>query len=67
MVRDMGCLLALQYVYPLHVSGSWPLTFLWCNLSGFMLWALFVIGEREGEAAESVGGVRGDESAFFFE
>ena len=46
MIRDMACLLALQYVYPLYVSGNWPLTFLWWNLTGFMLWALFVIGER---------------------
>ncbi|CAN0424437.1 unnamed protein product, partial [Laminaria digitata] len=45
MMRDMGCLLALQYVYPLYVSGNWPLTFLWWNLNGFLLWALFVIGE----------------------
>lgn len=55
MIRDMACLLALQYVYPLYVSGNWPLTFLWWNLNGFMLWALFVIGER-------TGGRKGDHS-----
>lgn len=46
MARDMGCLLALQYVYPEYVAGSWPLTLLWWNANGFMLWALFVVGER---------------------
>ena len=45
MARDMGCLVALHYVYPLYVEGSWPLTFLWWNAAGFMLWALFVVGE----------------------
>lgn len=46
MARDMGCLLALHYVYPQYVAGNWPLTFVWWNASGFMLWALFVIGEK---------------------
>ena len=55
MMRDMSYLLALQYVYPLYVSGNWPATFLWWNLNGFMLWALFVIGER----------TEGDESATY--
>lgn len=45
MARDMACVLALQYVYPLYVAGNWPLTFIWWNANGFMLWALFVIGE----------------------
>ena len=45
MARDMGCLLALHYLYPQYVAGNWPLTFLWWNATGFMLWALFVIGE----------------------
>lgn len=52
MARDMGIVLALQYVYPLYVAGNWPLTFLWWNATGFMLWALFVIGEREHERRE---------------
>lgn len=46
MVRDMGCLLALQYIYPQYVAGNWPLTFAWWNANGFMLWALFVVGKR---------------------
>lgn len=45
MARDMGCVLALQYVFPLYVAGNWPLTFLWWNANGFMLWALFVVGK----------------------
>lgn len=47
MARDMGCVLALQYLYPMYVAGSWPLTLLWWNANGFMLWALFVIGEQQ--------------------
>ncbi|CAN0483465.1 unnamed protein product, partial [Ectocarpus sp. 12 AP-2014] len=53
MARDMGCVLALQYLYPMYVAGSWPLTFLWWNANGFMLWALFVIGHDCGHTTFS--------------
>ena len=46
MLRDMACVLALQYLYPHYVAGNWALTFVWWNLTGFMLWALFVVGEQ---------------------
>ncbi|CAM9119095.1 unnamed protein product [Scytosiphon promiscuus] len=53
MARDMGCVLALQYLYPLYVAGNWPLTFVWWNANGFMLWALFVIGHDCGHTTFS--------------
>lgn len=45
MLRDMGCVLALQYIYPDYVAGNWLATFAWWNANGFMLWCLFVVGE----------------------
>lgn len=45
MARDMGALAALWWAYPHYVQGSWPLTFVWWNLMGFFMWALFVVGE----------------------
>lgn len=45
MLRDMGCVLALQYMYADYVAGNWLATFAWWNANGFMLWCLFVVGE----------------------
>eukprot|EP00611_Tribonema_gayanum_P007391 TRINITY_DN1675_c0_g1_i5.p1 TRINITY_DN1675_c0_g1~~TRINITY_DN1675_c0_g1_i5.p1 ORF type:complete len:133 (-),score=21.88 TRINITY_DN1675_c0_g1_i5:285-683(-) len=44
MVRDMGLICALWKAYPVYVEGNWPLTFVWWNAMGFMMWALFVVG-----------------------
>lgn len=57
MVRDMACLMGLQYIYPRHVAGSWPLTIVWWNAKGFMLWALFVVGEIFGALNPSPRGL----------
>ncbi|CAM9671353.1 unnamed protein product [Ascophyllum nodosum] len=53
MLRDMACVLALQYLYPHYVAGNWALTFVWWNLTGFMLWALFVVGHDCGHSTFS--------------
>lgn len=45
MVRDIAFLVALQYIYPQYVAGNWPLTVIWWNINGLILWALFVVGE----------------------
>jgi omega-3 fatty acid desaturase (delta-15 desaturase) len=48
MAWDMGVIVALWKAYPLYVEGNWPLTFLWWNATGFMMWALFVVGHDCG-------------------
>lgn len=53
MVRDMGCVMALQHVYPQYVAGNWPLTIAWWNANGFMLWCLFVVGHDCGHTTFS--------------
>ena len=45
MLRDMGLIYGLYKLYPVYVAGNWPLTFLWWNATGFLMWALFVVGE----------------------
>ncbi|KAG5177652.1 fatty acid desaturase [Tribonema minus] len=53
MVRDMGLICALWKAYPVYVEGNWPLTFVWWNAMGFMMWALFVVGHDCGHTTFS--------------
>ncbi|CAM9437817.1 unnamed protein product [Discosporangium mesarthrocarpum] len=53
MLRDMGAILTLQWAYADYVAGSWMLTVVWWNVTGFMMWALFVVGHDCGHTTFS--------------
>ncbi|CAM9152106.1 unnamed protein product [Chrysoparadoxa australica] len=53
MFRDFALIAGLQWLYPRYVEGNWPLTLLWWNAVGFIMWALFVVGHDCGHTTFS--------------